>query len=110
MKHTIKRRYKRKQPSKKKRHFKKIGGKMIPKNPSDIQPIPLPNIPPPINPVIINDETPLDLNILNGGRKHKKTKRRKFKGIRSKTYKGGFKADIVDNLEDRDDDWIITKQ
>jgi sRNA-binding protein len=24
--------------------------------------------------------------------------------------KGGFKTDIVDNLEDRDDDWIITKQ
>lgn len=24
--------------------------------------------------------------------------------------KGGFKTDVVDNLEDRDDDWIITKQ
>lgn len=24
--------------------------------------------------------------------------------------KGGFKADVVDNLEDRDDDWVRVKQ
>ena len=36
----------------------------------------------------------------------KKTMRRKY----IKKHKGGFKADEVDILEDRDDDWMVTKQ
>jgi len=50
--------------------------------------LPLPNIPSPINPIL-----------------NKKITKR---GVSWK--KGGFKADIVDYLEDRDDDWMITKQ
>jgi hypothetical protein len=64
---------------------KKRGGNMTI---NSLPKLPLPNIPSPIKPV-----------------SNKKITRRG--GIYKK---GGFKADVVDNLEDRDDDWMITKQ
>ena len=69
-----------------------------------MKPIPLPKVPSPIDPV--NKE--ITINNIHGGKKDKT--RRKTKKARSKYHKGGFKTDIVDDLEDRDDDWIITKQ
>ena len=129
MKKTTKKYYKRKNLSRRRKYSKKIGGKLSIRNPTNVQPIPLPSVPPPINPVITNDneneiseldtafiledDEVLDLNNTNGGRKRKDKKiktTRKSKRKSSKTYKGGFKTDVVDDLEDRDDDWIITKQ
>jgi hypothetical protein len=67
-------------------NVKKKGGNIpIPNAP--LPKIPLPNIPNPIQPVS---------NGISGGKKWLK--------------KGGFKIDAVDDLEDRDDDWMITKQ
>jgi len=90
---TNKRRYIKKKTHSRKHHKKNIskkGGKMtyiaLPNVP--LPKLPLPNIPSPINPV-----------------SNKKITRR------GGAYtKGGFKADVVDDLEDRDDDWMITKQ
>ena len=80
-----KRRYKFLRSNKKsKRNTKKLRGGKIGQLPSRQKPIPLPNVPSLAPPVI----------------KHKFTRKQK----------GGFRADEVDILEDRDDDWIITKQ
>ena len=83
-KKTIKRLNKKRTLRKSRRCRKKLtGGRNIHKI-NGMQPIPLPKVPQHIEPAkTINTRINL---------------------------KGGFKADIVDNIEDRDDDWIITKQ
>lgn len=83
-----KRRYKKLLLNKKsRRNTKKLrGGKIGELSPRQ-PPIALPEVPPFAPPLSST-----------GG---KKTKR---------IQKGGFKADEVDILEDRDDDWMITKQ
>lgn len=97
-KKTYKKRYhmKSKSRSKTNKYTKKRGGKT-----TNYKPIPLPTIPASTDNTIqdIMDET---VNLVDyGGKPRSKSK---------KYYKGGFKTDTVDNLEDRDDDWIRTKQ
>jgi hypothetical protein len=83
-----KRKYKKSLINKKsRRNVKKTCGGKIRELPPPQPPISLPKVPP-FAPPLSNT-------------RGKKTKR---------IQKGGFKADEVDILEDRDDDWIITKQ
>jgi hypothetical protein len=65
------------------------------------KPIPLPDVPSSIDNTIqdIMDES--SSLTYYGGKSRSKSKR---------YHKGGFKIDSVDNIEDRDDDWLITKQ
>lgn len=81
---TVKRRNKKRKLRKSRRNRKNLTGGRIIHRIDGMQPIPLPKVPQPIHPVK-NINTRINL-------------------------KGGFKADIVDNIEDRDDDWVITKQ
>lgn len=80
---SVKKRDKKRIVRKSRQNRKKRKGGSISRR-DRVQPIPLPKVPQPINPV-------RNVNI-------------------HRNIKGGFKADIVDNIEDRDDDWLITKQ
>ena len=79
----------------KSKNTRKTGGKV-----ANYKPIPLPEVPSLIDNTIqdIMDET---ANMIPYGGKPKSKKRH---------YRGGFKTDSVDEIEDRDDDWIRSKQ
>lgn len=101
MKKNTKRNYKKRNHNKSKFRSKtnrktRMGGKG-----SNYKPIPLPDVPSSIDNTIqdIIDESS---NLTYYGGKARSNPKR--------YHKGGFKIDSVDNIEDRDDDWLITKQ
>jgi hypothetical protein len=100
MKKTYKKRHHNRSRSRANKYTKR-GGKLSTYKPIHLLP---PNLPSSIDNTIqdIMDET---ANLVDYGGKPKSKKRN-----RNRYYKGGFKTDTVDDLEDRDDDWMITKQ
>lgn len=99
MKKSMKRKYKKRNNSKSKSKSNRKtrrGGKG-----SIYKPIPLPDVPGSIDNVIqdMMDET--SNLVYYGGKPRTKSK---------KYHKGGFKLDTVDDIEDRDDDWMRSKQ